>query len=135
MVHYPFPIKKRYYLGTIRNGKIKIGDKIKVLPSDETNTVKRLFFYKNNLKSAVEGQAIGIELKKDLDISRGDLIIKNENHIKVSYQFEANIIWVDKKKAYIGRSYYMKIGYVLKLFFLNLNFLSYHLLIKLCHCK
>ena len=104
---------KRYYLGVVRNGKIKKGDTITVLPSNEKNIIKRLFFYKNNLSVAQTGQTISIELKKSLDISRGDIITKGKDQIIISDKFEANIIWVNKKKAFVGRSYYMKIGHVL----------------------
>ncbi len=104
---------KRYYLGVVRNGKIKKGDKITVLPSNEKNIIKRLFFYKNNLSVAHTGQNVSIELKNNLDISRGDIITKGKDQIIATDKFEANIIWTNKKEAFVGRSYYMKIGHIL----------------------
>ena len=100
----------RGFAGQIAGGTIKLGDKIKVLPSAKESTVKSIVTMDGELEEAVAGQSITLTLNDEIDISRGDLICKAEQPAEIGSQFEAKIIWMSDEKMFPGRTYIMKCG-------------------------
>ena len=74
----------RGYLGTIASGKIKIGDEIMTVPSNQKAKVKEIFIGDKLLKSAVFNNSITLTLNKEIDISRGDVICKKDSLIETA---------------------------------------------------
>ena len=101
---------KRFYLGKLKSGSLKEGENIKILPNNESNVIKKIHRFRKKKLYASEHENISIELKKNVDASRGSTIIKKNNSLLQSSKFEANIIWMNKNPAYVGRTYYIKIG-------------------------
>ena len=101
---------KRRYLGKISSGNISVNQDIFILPSKQKNTIKKILFYKKNYKKMFFGNSISIELKKENDISRGDILTTNLSKFHISSDFESNLIWLDDSIGYIGRFYSVKIG-------------------------
>ena len=99
----------RGYLGTIASGKIKIGDEIMTVPSNQKAKVKEIFIGDKLLKSAVINSSITLTLNKEIDISRGDVICKKDSLIETADQFNLNMIWMSERKCFPGRSYIAKI--------------------------
>jgi len=99
----------RGYLGTIASGKIKIGDEIMTVPSNQKAKVKEIFIGDKLLKSAVFNSSITLTLNKEIDISRGDVICKKDSLIETADQFNLNMIWMSERKCFPGRSYIAKI--------------------------
>ncbi len=120
LINYPFrlPIqwvnrpnhKFRGFSGTIASGEIKIGQKVKILPSGEEANLKDIILFKDALLKAETGQAVTVTLDREIDASRGDVIVNKEDAPEISDQFEIKIIWMDKNPGYSGRSYLMKLG-------------------------
>ena len=104
---------KRRYLGVVTGGNIKVRDDITILPSLTKNTIKNIFFYKKKLIQAKDGDVVSIELNKEVDISRGDVFVKNINNFILSDRFKADLIWMDITPAFVGRLYYIKIGHTI----------------------
>jgi bifunctional enzyme CysN/CysC len=102
--------KFRAYSGTIDAGEVSIGDDIKILPSKETATVTDIFSDHTHFNTAVKSQALSIVLNKDLDISRGDIIISKNCDPEISSQFKALLIWLDKNPGFQSRKYLLKLG-------------------------
>lgn len=100
----------RGYSGIINSGVIKKGDKIITLPSNEEAKVKDIIIYQTSFLKATAGTSVTISLDRELDISRGDIIVSEKNICAISDQFETKIIWMDKIPGYIGRSYFIKIA-------------------------
>jgi len=102
----------RGFSGIIESGKIKVGQNIQILPSGQSANIKEIILYKQSLISAEAGQSITITLDKEIDASRGDLIVdsNSELNILVSDHFELNLIWMNDEPAFNGRRYLMKIG-------------------------
>ncbi len=117
----------RGYCGTIASGEIKQGEKIVVYPSKKSTKVKSLIppCYKENQtsqlqltnneltnlnsKSAIKPMAITLTLEDELDISRGDLIVKDgEKQPKLNDSFEAFLVWMDEESLK-NREYILKI--------------------------
>ncbi|HEY4183475.1 MAG TPA: sulfate adenylyltransferase subunit CysN [Polyangia bacterium] len=100
----------RGYAGTLVAGRIHKGDAIRVQPSGRTSKVARIVTYDGDLEQAIVGQSITITLEDEVDISRGDLIVRADEPAEVSDQFEASVVWMNEAALLPGRSYLMKIG-------------------------
>ena len=100
----------RGFSGTIEAGTASVGQEIRVLPSGETATIESIVLFENNLAKAEAGQAITVTLDREIDASRGDVIVAADSPCEVSDQFEVQLVWMDQEPGYIGRSYWLKIG-------------------------
>lgn len=102
----------RGFSGTVEAGSIELGQNIKVLPSGETAKVKDIILFKENLNRGQTGQAVTVTLDREVDISRGDIIVPENDLCEVADQFEVQLVWMDREPGYIGREYMIKIGTV-----------------------
>jgi sulfate adenylyltransferase subunit 1 len=100
----------RGFCGTVAGGVINIGDVITALPSGKTSTVKALVTADGDLESAHVGQAITITLNDEIDISRGDVIVRSNQVADVSENFEATIVWMSEAALQPGKEYEFKVG-------------------------
>ena len=98
----------RGFMGTLTSGKITQGQDIKVLPSGETAKIKDIIFYKNSIKSAIVGQSVTLTINREIDVSRGDVIVPVSDPCELSDQFELNLVWMGNEPGYVGRSYLIK---------------------------
>lgn len=100
----------RAYSGKVKSGIFKLGDKIKVLPSEQTSTIKEIFFYKENYAAASAGAAVSITLADDLQLGRGDMIVKADEAPSGTKNFKATICWMDKQAMNNGQKYIIQHG-------------------------
>jgi len=100
----------RGFAGTIVSGRVHKGDTIRAQPSGRTSKVARIVTYDGDLEQAIVGQSITLTLEDEIDISRGDLIVKADAPAEVSDQFEATVVWMNEAALLPGRSYLMKVG-------------------------
>ncbi|WP_053981201.1 sulfate adenylyltransferase subunit CysN [Marinagarivorans algicola] len=98
----------RGFCGTIASGEVKPGDKIKALPSGKTSTVARIVTHDGDLDRAFVGQAVTLTLNDEIDISRGDMIVKADDDVAVANNLEAHIVWMAEKSLTAGREYQFK---------------------------
>jgi sulfate adenylyltransferase subunit 1 len=98
----------RGFCGTVSSGVIKKGDSITVLPSGKSSTVKEIITYDGNLKYAYAQQAITITLNDEIDISRGDILVKAEEQPDISDTFDVNIVWMSEEPLEKEKSYFIK---------------------------
>ena len=100
----------RGFSGTIEAGTAKVGQSIRVLPSGATAQIQEIVLFEEQLESAETGQAVTLTLDKEIDASRGDVIVAADAPCEVSDQFEVNIVWMDQEPGYLGRSFWLKLG-------------------------
>lgn len=100
----------RGFCGTIAGGVINIGDVITALPSGKTSSVKAIVTADGELESAHVGQAVTLTLKDEIDVSRGDVIVKSNKLASISDNFEATIVWMSEAALQPGKEYELKIG-------------------------
>ena len=100
----------RGYTGTIVAGQVEKGQAVRVLPSGEMANVDEIILYKAKLDKAVADQAVTITLDREVDISRGDVIVAADEPCQASDQFEVSLVWMDQEEGFIGRNYWMIIG-------------------------
>jgi len=100
----------RGFTGTIASGTVHVNDKITVFPSNKQVTVKEIVTYDGNLESASSQQAITLTFNEEIDISRGNVLIKSESTINSSNRIQTNIVWMDETKLTQGKNYLLKRG-------------------------
>ncbi|MBT5557393.1 MAG: sulfate adenylyltransferase subunit CysN [Halieaceae bacterium] len=100
----------RGFSGTVVAGSIKPGDEIRALPSGQMATIDRVILSTNDLDQAVTDQAVTLTLDREIDLSRGDLIVAADAPCEVSDQFEAELVWMDNEPGYAGRRYSFQLG-------------------------
>lgn len=99
----------RGYSGTITSGVVQKGMGVVILPSFQQSSVKKIIGPNGEIDSAIIGQSITLTLDKEIDISRGDIILGSKNKdLVLADQFAAHIIWMDKEKMLPERNYILK---------------------------
>lgn len=99
----------RGFQGQVESGTVKVGDEITVLPSKERVTVRSLYRTDKEVPYVEKGQAVTISLDREVDISRGCVLVK-DTELYVGNMFTATILWLDDVELRQGKSYMMKIG-------------------------
>jgi bifunctional enzyme CysN/CysC len=100
----------RGFAGTIVAGTVRPGEAVRIQPSGKTTKVARITTFDGDLEQASVGQSITLTLADEVDVSRGDLIVKADAPAEVANQFEATVVWMHEAALLRGRTYLMKIG-------------------------
>jgi sulfate adenylyltransferase subunit 1 len=100
----------RGYAGKIISGIYKKGDDITVLPSGLTSKIKSIEIGGKEIDEAFAQQSVIIQLEDDIDISRGDVIVKNENKPVVAQELQVLLCWMDSKPLVRGNKYLLQIN-------------------------
>ena len=100
----------RGFAGTLAAGTVQPGDEVRVLPSGAAAKVEDIILFEQKLEQAQCGQAVTLTLDKEIDASRGDMIVSAKDPCEVSDQFEVELVWMADEQGYLGRSYGMQIG-------------------------
>ncbi|EHI97183.1 sulfate adenylyltransferase, large subunit [Clostridium sp. DL-VIII] len=99
----------RGFQGEIESGTIAVGDEIITLPSNEKAVVKSIHITDKESQSATKGQAVTIQLNKEVDVSRGCVLTK-ETKLAANKSFSATILWMDDSELTAGKEYFVKVG-------------------------
>jgi len=100
----------RGYAGIIAGGTVRPGDEVRVLPSGASATVTRIVTFDGDLPVAEAGQSVTLTLDREIDVSRGDLIVAAADPAGTADQFEAHLVWMHPDPLLPGRPYLMKLG-------------------------
>lgn len=100
----------RGYAGRIASGVISVGDRITVLPSGFSSRVQGINLEAANLDKAFAPQSVAITLEDDIDISRGDMIIRESNGTapRVEQDLDMMICWFNERPLVPGGKYALK---------------------------
>ena len=99
----------RGFQGQIESGQISVGQNIITLPSNETATVKAILVAGKESDKAQAGQAVTIQLDKEVDVSRG-CVLTDSDKIPVAKNITTTLLWMDDDKLVIGKEYLVKLG-------------------------
>lgn len=99
----------RGFQGKIASGEITVGDEITVLPSKEKAKVKSLLTADQSQQHAFCGQPVTIQLNKEIDISRGSVLVK-DTQLKTANLFTATLLWMDDAELVEGKSFLLRVG-------------------------
>lgn len=98
----------RGFQGTVASGSIAVGDAVRVLPSGTVSTVCEIVTFDGKQAAAHTGQAVTITLNDEVDISRGNMLVKKDALPHVSSRLRAKLIWMHDSPMKIERQYYIK---------------------------
>jgi sulfate adenylyltransferase subunit 1 len=101
----------RGYCGTVAAGEIRPGERVVALPSGKQSRVKAIVTADGELARAGAGQAITLTLEDEIDISRGDMLVRvDQDPPAVSAGFESHIVWMSADALQPGRDYLFKLA-------------------------
>ena len=100
----------RGFSGTVGSGHVRVGDVIVALPSGKESAVASIVTFEGEIERADKGMAVTLTLTDEIDISRGEMIVKKDNLPVSSQQFNANVVWMHENELEAGREYYIKQG-------------------------
>src|SRR3954469_25698768 len=98
----------RGFSGMLASGIVRRGDEIMALPSRKTSRVKSIATFDGELEEAFVPQSVTLTLEDEIDISRGDMIVRPGNVPRVEQKFEATLVWMSEEPMVPGKSYWIK---------------------------
>jgi sulfate adenylyltransferase subunit 1 len=98
----------RGYAGKLYGNNIKVGDAVTVLPSLTESIVTKIHFFDKQFEEAQAGSSITIELENDINVTRGDMIVKSNELPKVEKDITTTVCWMDSKKLVAGAKYFVQ---------------------------
>ncbi|MEQ1554373.1 MAG: GTP-binding protein [Ferruginibacter sp.] len=100
-LHHDF----RGYAGKLYGNTLRVGDAVTVLPSLTQTKISKIHFYNSEYTEAIAESSIIIELENDVNVTRGDMIVKTNELPIVQKDVNATICWMDDKKLIEGAKY------------------------------
>jgi len=98
----------RGYAGKVESGVFAVNDKVKIYPSNIETTIKAIEVGGKEVQECFAPQSVVLHLADDIDISRGNLIAKEDNLLKTGQDIEALVCWMDEKPLTIGTKYLLQ---------------------------
>jgi len=101
----------RGFCGTVASGVFHKGDVITALPSGKSSKIKAIVTFDGDLEQAFAAQAVTLTLEDEIDISRGDVIIGQQQYTpSIADKFKATIVWMTEQAMTPGRQYVIKLA-------------------------
>lgn len=99
----------RGYAGRLAEGSLKVGDKVKVYPSEMTSTVTGIYLGEKELETAVTPESVDVTLADDIDISRGDVIVSVSGvQPMMEQEILLNVCWFRNSALQQGKKYVIR---------------------------
>ena len=98
----------RGFCGKIASGVIRKGDEVMALPSMKKSHVKSIVTYEGELEEAFCPQCVTITLEDEIDISRGEMIVRPDNVPCVGRHFETMLVWMDEQPMDRSKQFFLK---------------------------
>ena len=100
----------RGFAGKLYGGSLSVGDEVTVLPSKTSSKIKAIYHFDKTYSKAERGSSVNITLESEINISRGDLLVKSNELPKEAKQIDAKICWMDTKNLVPGAKYLIQHG-------------------------
>ncbi|MBU6349174.1 MAG: sulfate adenylyltransferase subunit CysN [Chloroflexi bacterium] len=116
LVDFRFPVQMavrphqnfRGFAGQVLSGTLTPGEEVVVLPSGKTSRVRTLTTLDGDLAEVAAGDAVVLTLEDEIDISRGDMIVRRNNLPQSASQFECILCWLSEKPLDVQGSYILQ---------------------------
>jgi len=95
---------------TIHRGKVRVGDHVRIHPSNQLATISTIIAGMKKVEKADEGDAVTLVFQPEVDITRGDLISSASEEISGSDRFSAHLVWLNEEALIHSRSYLLISG-------------------------
>ena len=100
----------RGYAGRIASGVFKVGDEVVALPSGMQSRVKEIFVGADAVERAFPPQSVTITLESDIDLSRGDMLVRENNQPQSLQEIDAQLCWMGEEALNPGVRYIVRHG-------------------------
>jgi sulfate adenylyltransferase subunit 1 len=100
----------RGYAGKVYGGDINVGDEVVVLPSETKTKIKEIYFNDKKFQSAARRSSISVTLENNVNVSRGDMIVKANELPRIEKAFAATVSWMDGRPLSPGSKYTLQHG-------------------------
>jgi len=100
----------RGYAGKVYGGDINVGDEVVVLPSETKTKIKEIYFNDKKYQSAARRSSISVTLENNVNVSRGDMIVKVNELPRIEKTFTATVSWMDGRPLSLGSKYTLQHG-------------------------
>lgn len=116
LVDFRFPVQYvlrpngdfRSFTGKIVSGTITPGEEVVILPAQKMTTVKSISTYDGDLPEAFASQSVALTLTDEIDVSRGDMIVRRKNLPQIATALEAVVCWMDSAPLSRSTTYILK---------------------------
>lgn len=98
----------RGFCGTISSGKVRVGDELLALPSKKKSKVERIVTFDGDQEEAFAPQAVTVTLEDEIDVSRGDMLVRPDNVPTTASKFDATVVWMAEESLLPGTEYLIK---------------------------
>lgn len=98
----------RAYAGRLASGNFKVGDEVTILPSYTESTIKAIDEADKSLSEAFAPQSIAIRLNDNVDVSRGDMIVKSDELPRINANISLLVCWLNHRPLSIGAKYIIR---------------------------
>ena len=98
----------RGFCGTLASGIVRRGDEIMALPSRKTSCVESIVTFDGEVEEAFCPQAVTLRFSDEIDVSRGDIIVRPGNVPRMEQSFDAMVIWMHDDPLVPGKNYLFK---------------------------
>jgi len=100
----------RGYAGKVESGSFAKGDEVVVLPSLKTSKISKIHIYNEDKEAALARESVVITLEDDIDISRGNMLVKCPDGFTQRSGVKATICWMDETTGAAGKMYLLQHG-------------------------
>ncbi|NMG03974.1 sulfate adenylyltransferase subunit CysN [Azoarcus taiwanensis] len=98
----------RGFMGRVESGEISVGDAVTVLPSGRSSVVRAIEIGGVSRERAIHEESVTLLLADEIDVSRGDMIVKQEEAPRVLKQLEATVCWLSETPLAPARTYILR---------------------------
>ncbi|TMM56256.1 sulfate adenylyltransferase [Maribacter algarum] len=100
----------RGFAGKVYGGELSVGDEMVALPSQTRSKIKDIYFYDKKYETASRRSSVTITLEDEINVSRGDMLVKVDDLPTMEKQFTATISWMDSQQLSSGSKYIVQHG-------------------------
>ena len=100
----------RGFAGTVCEGTLRAGDRVRVEPSGRTTAIARIVTFDGDLEEAATGRSVIVTTSDEVDIGRGDVIVDPAHPPQRGRLVTATIVWMAEADLVVGREYLLAQG-------------------------
>ncbi len=116
LVDFRFPVQYvlrpnqdfRGYAGRVASGAVRPGDEVVVLPSGRRTKVKALETFEGFAEEALSGDSVVLTTEDEVDISRGDMLVRPLNLPTIGQEIDATVCWMTDDELHAGKEYWLR---------------------------
>lgn len=98
----------RGFAGKVASGVVRVGDEVTALPSGKKSRVKSIVTYDGELSEAFAPQSVTLTLEDEIDLSRGEMLVHDNNKPHVGHHLRAMLVWMDEQPLDQSKAFYLK---------------------------